>query len=66
MTAGDVEMLKELERIVERVEFAETLAPHGSHEQGEYVKAALYSEWARLRAIVEVELKIRDAALAGS
>lgn len=51
-------MLKELERLVERVDSAERMAPAGSYEHGQYVQAALMSIWPRLRAAIRAELKV--------
>lgn len=45
-------MLDALVQAVERVRLAETLAPAGSYEHGQYVGAALLSAWPVINAYV--------------
>lgn len=42
----------EAKRIMEAMTVVERMAPVGLHEQGEYVKAALYMHWPHIRAIL--------------
>lgn len=50
-------MIEQLAKAVAPIEAAEKMAPAGSYEHSQYVKAALMSAWPTIRAYVHFETK---------